>query len=118
MIDKFINRLNNKLMVHGIKAEQIANDFKAGVDLYAERFISIDALRWEMENVANLIEAECVRDKITTTPVKKFLFVEDGSVDVDNLIEELEMKNPDIKVVVYRTGTRRPEIFDVIDNGE
>jgi len=46
-------------------------------------------------------------------PVEKFIFVEDGSVDVDELIESLNMTNPEIKVVVYRQGARSPELVEV-----
>ena len=46
-------------------------------------------------------------------PIKKFLFVEDGSVDIDELEESLEQTNPEIKVVVYRQGGTRPQLVDV-----
>ena len=48
-----------------------------------------------------------------STPVKKLLFVEDGSVDTDELEELLGMRNPEVKVVVYRQGARSPELVDV-----
>lgn len=43
--------------------------------------------------------------------VDKFLFVEDGSVDVDALEEALEGQH--IKVVVYRQGSTPPVLKDV-----
>lgn len=46
-------------------------------------------------------------------PVKQFLFVEDGSVDTDELYEILERKNPEIQLVVYRQGGIRPELVEV-----
>ena len=49
------------------------------------------------------------------TPIKKFMFVEDGSVDTDELIEKLEMTNPEIKVVVYRQGSMAPLIVNTKD---
>ena len=46
-------------------------------------------------------------------PIKKLLFVEDGSVDVDTLTSVLEDHNPDIYVVVYRQGSRPPFLTDI-----
>ena len=43
--------------------------------------------------------------------VDKFLFVEDGSVDVDELEDALEGQH--IKVVVYRQGSTPPVLKDV-----
>ena len=39
--------------------------------------------------------------------IKNVIYVEDGSVDVDELQESL---GEDTKVIVYRQGARRPEI--------
>ena len=47
-------------------------------------------------------------------PIKKFLFIEDGSVDTDELIAELENRNPEIKVVVYRQGSHIPVLEEPI----
>lgn len=44
---------------------------------------------------------------------KKFLFVEDGSVDVESIEEALACNNPGIKVIVYRCGGRIPELEDI-----
>lgn len=40
----------------------------------------------------------------------KILYVEDGSVDIDELKEILP---GDIKVVIYRQGSQKPELVDV-----
>lgn len=45
--------------------------------------------------------------------VEKFLFVEDGSVDVDNLDNELWERNPEIMIVMYRQGGAKPELVEV-----
>lgn len=47
--------------------------------------------------------------------IKKFLFVEDGSVDVDALEEALEDGCPDIHVVVYRQGSTPPKLVDIYE---
>lgn len=44
---------------------------------------------------------------------KQFLFIEDGSVDIEMLADELAEKNPAIKIVVYRQGSRMPELKDM-----
>ena len=44
--------------------------------------------------------------------VEKFLFVEDGSVDLDEL-DSLVITNPEIKVLVVRQGGRVPELKEV-----
>ena len=53
--------------------------------------------------------------EINSTPkrVEKFIFVEDGSVDTDELEERLAETNPEIKVVVYRQGASAPELVEV-----
>lgn len=51
-----------------------------------------------------------VIDEIDKRLGKRYLLVEDGSVDTDNLIEELENEN--IKVIVYRQGASKPEFLN------
>ena len=48
--------------------------------------------------------------------IKKFLFVEDGSVDIDDLGKRLA-GNPEIAVVVYRQGSLPPQLVDVRNGG-
>lgn len=54
-------------------------------------------------------------EKRRNTPIKKFLFVEDGSVDCDDLTADLERQNPEIKVVIYRQGAREPQLKEVTE---
>lgn len=44
---------------------------------------------------------------------KKLLFVEDGSVDVEKITEDL--KDEPIYIVEYRSGARIPEVIDLTD---
>ena len=46
-------------------------------------------------------------------PYKKFMFVGDGSVDADELVLAIERTNPEIRVIVYRQGSNRPELLDI-----
>lgn len=41
--------------------------------------------------------------------IKKVLFVEDGSVDTD----DIEERFPDIPIIIYRQGAPKPEFIDV-----
>lgn len=50
------------------------------------------------------------------TKVKKFLFVEDGSVDTDDLAAQLE-NNPEIAIVFYRQGSLPPQLVDIKNGG-
>lgn len=45
--------------------------------------------------------------------VEKFLFIEDGSVDADELMDYLCYSNPEIKVVIYRQGSQMPKLVEV-----
>lgn len=43
--------------------------------------------------------------------VGQFLFIEDGSVDLTKL-KDLKIRNPEIKIVVYRQGSVPPILKD------
>lgn len=64
-----------------------------------------------IENSDNGIE-EPVKNKRVTN-IKKLLYVEDGSVDVDDLQQVLDDSDSGIYVVVYRQGSRPPELVDL-----
>ena len=49
-------------------------------------------------------------EKLITT--EKFLFIEDGSVDLDEL-DNLAITNPEIKIIVVRQGGRLPVLQEV-----
>lgn len=46
-------------------------------------------------------------------PYEKFLLIEDGSVDLGELKEELEKTNPEIKIIIYRQGSVRHFLVDI-----
>ena len=46
-------------------------------------------------------------------PIKYFLFIEDGSVDLDKIEDDVKRRNPEIKVIIYRQGARTPELKEV-----
>lgn len=45
--------------------------------------------------------------------IKKFLFVEDGSVDIDEIVERIAETNPEIYVILYRQGAQPPQLVEV-----
>lgn len=56
--------------------------------------------------------AEIDKKPDPSTPIKYFLFVEDGSI-INEVKADIEQRNPEIKVVVYRQGARVPELKEV-----
>ncbi len=67
----------------------------------------------DVERETNIFLGQVEADMKESQPIKKFIFVEDGSVDVDELEETLYARNPEIKVVVYSQGSRAPGLVDV-----
>lgn len=67
----------------------------------------------DIERETNRFLGMITAEEQVTTPIQKFIFVEDGSVDADELIEGLGMSNPEIKVIVYRQGAKPPELVEV-----
>ena len=94
---------------------------KANYDIEKGKEICLRRIKnklWELEGyclqkslyIADLEETKRIEQ--LKRPIEKFLFVEDGTVDVDELKEILEIKNPEIYVVVYRQGSKPPEIVN------
>lgn len=67
----------------------------------------------DLERETNICLHQITVEEQENTAKKKIMFVEDGSVDTDELMESLAITNPEIKVVVYRQGSRPPEITDI-----
>lgn len=72
---------------------------------------------WATEKEIELVSEKPVETDTKPAPTKiiKFLFVEDGSVDADELINDLAVSNPEIKVIVYRQGSQMPKLVEVYD---
>lgn len=47
----------------------------------------------------------------------KLLFVEDGSVDLDELNKSIYENKLPIKIIVYRQGASQPKLVDIKDGG-
>ena len=44
-------------------------------------------------------------------PFKKFLLIEDGSVNTERLKKDLKKRNPEIGIIVYRQGASIPHLL-------
>lgn len=47
------------------------------------------------------------------TSYKRLLLIEDGSVDADELIKDMQDHNPEIKVILYRQGATAPQLLSL-----
>lgn len=93
-----------------ITADEFEKHIKNGL-CGDERFVPYWAIQRVIEYVRQTENWE-ENMRIASTPIKQFLFVEDGSVDSDKLIETLGTKNPEIEVVIYRQGASMPKLID------
>lgn len=112
MIDRFLSKLYEKLSDATAPAIQIANNFDDHSEMAYDKFVNLTIFK----NIIERIKIELVEEQIreeSKRPYKKFMFVEDGSVDADELVLEMERTNPEIRVIVYRQGANRPELLDI-----
>ena len=115
MLDRFLSKVYERLGEATIPAIQLYNDLDDNKVNAYEKFISLGAIQDIINRTIADLENEETSGKYQEqlkAPYKKFMFVEDGSVDIDYLIEELDTKNPDIKVIVYRQGSKPPFIIE------
>ena len=118
MLDRFIKNLYETIIDNTIQAKDV--NFLVEEEEINERDDLIPAswLKREIERIQfqlNVEKSESEMLKIKKTPIKKFLYVEDGSVDTNELINELSITNPEIRVIVYRQGSRPPILLDVME---
>lgn len=66
----------------------------------------------DVDHIAEEVAEEVCCQELAVGKVKQFLFVEDGSVDTDELVRQLE-NNPEIAIVAYRQGSTPPQLVDV-----
>lgn len=66
----------------------------------------------DVDHIAEEVAEEVCCQGRAVEKVERFLFVEDGSVDTDELGRQLE-KNLEIAIVVYRQGSMPPQLVDV-----
>ena len=116
MIDKFLNKLYEVIGLENLTAEEIRyllEEDEISKDL---KYISLGAIFETIKVIKEEIKREQFAEQQKEDwhrPYKKFMFVEDGSVDIEQLEEEMEAKHPEIKVIVYRQGANKPEFLDL-----
>ena len=114
MIDKFEKIFYSELNRIDLTADIVKQDFEKGIIQGCERLITINKVLELVKEISFRLKEE----KKYLTPKTKFLYVEDGSVDVDELSEELFATNPEIKVIVYRQGAHIPVLeVEELQNG-
>jgi hypothetical protein len=78
-----------------------------------QRFIDVQSLISLIRDIECKIAYEnhmTEIDKKRLTPKTKFLYVEDGSVDLEELEDKLFDTNPEIQIVTYRQGSCPPSL--------
>ena len=112
-MDRFIKILYGELNRIELTADRVKQDVDRGILQGSERLITINSLLKIVNDISYRLDDE----RRFLTPKTKFLYVEDGSVDVDELSEELFRTNPEIKVIVYRQGSCPPIFKEELQNG-
>lgn len=115
--NEIINSIMMNVMQIAVKAQETHNFDKD------EKFIPCRILNRAILDITDQIDRE-ERDQEQkrrdderwakkNQPIKKFLFIEEGSVEDRNLIDEFNERNPEIKIIFYKKGGQRPEILDM-----
>lgn len=93
--------------------DEIVKDKENGAPLDF-KFVPLEILTRFVDDMRAREEQERKDEKLKK-PIKKFLFVEDGSIDCDDLVCDLSIKNPEIKVIFYRQGSCPPQLKEVTE---
>lgn len=91
--------------------DEIRNNIKSLIDEYNN--VRATHLIERVKDPISMITDFCfelIQKEISNLKNRKYLIVEDGSVDVDKLEEELLLDN--IKLIVYRQGTNKPQFLE------
>ncbi len=99
---------------YGVLFDDYIGGHDVGVkDVYGRGwYCSEDSLVLVEEGISST-ETDVEQKTDKPSKIKKLLFVEDGSVDVDTLTQALDDSDLGIYVVVYRQGSARPELIDL-----
>lgn len=102
MKDKLVKILLAEIARKSITKEQLEKELPNIPE--SEKFIPADLFINIIADVENSLKLE----QKSLTPKTKFLYVEDGGVELDLLESSLYETNPEIKIVVYRQGSHPP----------
>lgn len=120
MTDKFISELMEALARNFCVITK--SEIKEIEEIDGEtRFIAIDDLVTLIKDIKSMLKEEAERDNINKkllTPKTKFLYVEDGSIDLEELESQLFNTNPEIKIIIYRQGSNPPILLNGVNNND
>ena len=105
MVKEELKKKVTEMVLDTIKSENHSHSYYQEIDRY--RGITTNIVDMAIEAMIELGESHSM-----PLTYHKFLFVEDGSVDVaelENIVDE------DIKIVVYRKGGNMPRLMDTKD---
>lgn len=112
MIDRFLIKLYERLSDVTAPAIRISNDLDDNSNMAYDNFVNLEMFKILVNEIRiKLVEEQKLEE--SKKPIKKFMYIEDGSVDTDTLINELERTNPEIRVIVYRQGSNPPALKEV-----
>lgn len=111
-LDRFLLNLYDAIINYDVSAKDIQYLINDGEFRENEKFISVERLKADIDRIKQAMLQQKEENK-RNQPIKKFLYIEDGSVDIDQTILELERTNPEVKVIVYRQGANMPKLVDV-----
>ena len=111
-LDRFLLNLYDGIMNYDVSAKDIQYLINDGEFRENEKFISVERLKADIDRIKQAMLQQKEENK-RNQPIKKFLYIEDGSVDIDQTILELERTNPEVKVIVYGQGANMPKLVDV-----
>jgi len=110
MKDIFVKSLLSKIPKISMPKSSCEKYLKKADD--DEGFIGVNVLI----DLINKLDYQLKEEEKRLTPKTKFLYIEDGSVDVDALEADLFETNPEIKVIVYRQGSCPPILSEKKDD--
>ncbi len=110
MKDRLVKILLAEIAKIGLTKEEIEKELPYIPE--NERFIPVNLLINLIGDTEKTVESE----QRYLTPKTKFLYVEDGSVELDLLESSLFETNPEIKIVVYRQGSHPPILSEGKNN--
>ncbi len=112
-----IEEMLTNLSLMSANTSILANDLVniEGINQSNNKFIPLAEITrfiQEMRHISRVDEERAKTEEKFKTPVQKFLFIEDGTIDINELKEKLYYSNPEIKIVVYRQGANPPRLVD------
>ena len=116
-LDRFLLNLYDAIINYDVSAKDIQYLINDGEFRENEKFISVERLKADIDRIKYSMLQQKEENK-RSQPIKKFMFIEEGSVNIDETILELEKTNPEIKIIEYKQGSNMPKLLDIGENNE